>query len=169
MIQPLATVSASRPRRFLAVATLGGLGVFLLWIALARTPGSGLWTIYLLLVGIVMLLGAQRLWAATARSLILTNEGIHDDRGRLLCKISDVVAVERGLLAFKPSNGFLLRLREPMGGNWAPGMWWRFGKRLGIGGVTSAGEARAMADLLAMHMAREADPDMNRPDGGGTG
>ena len=64
-------------------------------------------------------------------------------------RIEEVEALERGLFAFKPSNGFLIRTRAPKPRGWQPGLWWRVGRRIGIGGVTSAGQAKAMSEIMA--------------------
>jgi hypothetical protein len=64
--------------------------------------------------------------------------------------------VERGAFAFKPSNGFLVRLDKPLGRGWAPGLWWRLGRLLGVGGVTSASQSKAMAEILSLELARRA-------------
>jgi hypothetical protein len=43
----------------------------------------------------------------------------------------------------------MIRLKTPASRVWAPGLWWRFGKRVGVGGVTPAGQGKAMADVIA--------------------
>ena len=63
-------------------------------------------------------------------------------------------SVDRGLFAFKPSNGFVVVLSQGGWRGWAPGLWWRLGRRLGVGGVTSAAQAKAMAEILSIEIAR---------------
>ena len=58
-------------------------------------------------------------------------------------------AVDRGVFAFKPSNGFLVRTREKAGNVWAPGLWWRLGRRVGVGGMTASAEAKFMSEILS--------------------
>lgn len=72
--------------------------------------------------------------------------------GRPLALMEDIQEIERGMFALKPSNGFVVRLKTKAAPAWAPGLWWRTGRRLGVGGVTSAGAAKAMADLLALRL-----------------
>ena len=60
----------------------------------------------------------------------------------------DIARVERGAFALRPSNGFLLHLHAPGPRAWAPGLWWRLGRRLGVGGVTAAGQSKGMAEIL---------------------
>jgi hypothetical protein len=43
-----------------------------------------------------------------------------------------------------------------MGFAWVPGLWWRIGKRVGVGGVTPSQPARYMAEVMsAMILERE--------------
>jgi hypothetical protein len=83
---------------------------------------------------------------------------LRTSRGRVICRIADVKSVERGVLAFKPSGGFLIRLstRQPFA--WAPGIWWRWRRTVGVGGVTRGAEARAMAEILELVLADRVRP-----------
>jgi len=163
MSQPIATLEASPPRRVLATGMLLTLGAMMLWFGLAE-PGIGaLWRLGLVTFGVAAGAAAMRFWRSTSVPLILRDDGLYDANGRLLCRIDDIIGVERGVFAFKPANGFLLRLDAPARRAWAPGMWWRFGRRLGIGGVTGAAQARYMAELIALHLVGEPWPP-RRPD-----
>jgi hypothetical protein len=62
--------------------------------------------------------------------------------------------VERGAFALKPSNGFTLVMKHKSPRAWAPGIWWRTGYRVGVGGVTAAGQSRFMAEQIALMIAR---------------
>lgn len=145
-------IRANPPRRVFGTAMLGLLGFLLVWLALTSNP-SFLWRLVLVAIGLATLWLAQRLWLATAGHVSLTKEGLIDQNGRVLAGFDDIAAVDRSPFAFKPSNGLVVRLRQTAPGGWAPGLWWRFGRRLGIGGVTSGAEARLMADLLKARLA----------------
>ena len=41
----------------------------------------------------------------------------------------------------------MVKLSRRMTAGWAPGVWWRFGRRLGVGGSVSGFEAKAMAEM----------------------
>lgn len=150
MTQIIATLIPSAPRRIMATAALAGVGLLLLWVGLVRPPASVGWQIYLLLLAAGALWVALRLWQATARHVLLTEAGIFDSDGQCLAPIDAIEAVERGVFAFKPSNGFTVLLKQPAPRGWAPGLWWRMGRRLGIGGVTPAAQGKYMAEMLAM-------------------
>ena len=92
--------------------------------------------------------GAEAMRRASAEGLELTRQVLRTESGRVLTEVSNVRTVERGAFAFKPSNGFLVRLYAPSGRGWAPGLWWQRGTWLGVGGAVPGGQARAMAEVL---------------------
>ena len=154
----LIVLRASAPRRLFALMVLIALGALLAWLGIAA-PEMALWIRLLLLAagGGVLWLGLG-LYEATGRRLELTREALRESGGRVLARIGEIEAVSRGTFALKPAHGFTLILKKPAPRAWAPGLWWRFGRRIGIGGVTSAGQAKAMAELLTMLIAqRKAD------------
>ncbi|KNG92656.1 hypothetical protein [Pseudaestuariivita atlantica] len=155
----LAEVAASTPRRMLGVGVLASLGVVLLWTAF-NTPPATLSLLLLLLVGgVAALFGAVRMWRATEGRLALTTDGLFDPDGKCLAGWEDMDRVDRGMLAFKPSNGFMLTLKSPGARAWRPGLFWQLGRRIGVGGVTAAAQAKAMADLISIRLAERADAD----------
>ena len=96
---------------------------------------------------------------ATASRLILTQDTLSDADGTVLANVKDIVAVDRGMLAAKPSNGFVLRLDRGAPSAWRPGLWWRFGKRVAVGGVTSGAQTKPMADILSAMLSGAPNPD----------
>jgi hypothetical protein len=115
---------------------------------MAHPPQALVGRLFLLVFGAAMLWATVRMWQATALGLELTGEELRDSAGQRLVHLSQVTAVSRGVFAFKPSNGFLLTLETPGPAAWAPGLWWRLGSRIGVGGVTGRHEARFMAEML---------------------
>ncbi|QYK43616.1 MAG: hypothetical protein KF887_15975 [Paracoccaceae bacterium] len=151
----IARLYPSGPRRAFGVAVLVALGAMLVWIAMARPPEALGWRLFLLGFGAFVLWAAVRLWQATAIGLELTEAELREEGGgRVLAAVARIRGVSRGALAFKPSNGFLITLDGPAPRVWAPGLWWRLGRRLGVGGVTSGQEARFMAETIAALIAR---------------
>ncbi|RVT84546.1 hypothetical protein DXV76_12780 [Rhodobacteraceae bacterium CCMM004] len=150
---PLARLRASPPRRAFGTGVLGLLGLLLIWLAVTAGPTLP-WRLVLLALGGGALAGAIRVWQATKATLLLYPHGLVDSDGRVVAEMDEIKAVDRGMFAFKPSNGFLMTLTAPAGRAWAPGLWWRVGRRVGVGGVTSSAEARAMADVLSVLIAR---------------
>ncbi len=145
-------------RRLFATGALGALGVLTLWLLFANPPSTVVLQAVLIALGLLFLIMAMRLWAATARAVILTKDGLFDTSGTTIATMDQIQSVDRGLFAFKPSNGFVAVTCKPLGRGWAPGLWWRVGRRIGIGGVTPASQGKGMADMLAVILAERAGP-----------
>ena len=139
-------------RRYIAVAIVFVLGAIVLNLAFNRTPEAFGWQIFLIVLGAGSIWLGEAMRRATGLSLELTDEELRDSQGRVLCRLDDIASVERGAFAFKPSNGFLINLKTPGPRGWAPGLWWRIGRRIGVGGVTSASESKFMADVIAVKL-----------------
>ena len=150
----LAVITPSPARRGLAMFMIVALGLLLLYLALVNPPAGLFWRVFLVAAGLGAILLADKVRRATTVSLELTADGLRDSSGTVLCRMNEIAAVERGAFAFKPSNGFVLRLKAPVGRAWQPGLWWRFGRKLVVGGVTAASQARLMADVIAMKIAK---------------
>lgn len=149
-----ATISASPARRGVAILFMAVLGAMLIYLAINSSSGSFFWRAFLLLSGIVMLFGAQKLRGATLVTIELHEDRVVDSNGTELCRMDNIKSVERGAFAFKPSNGFLIRLNKPLPRAWAPGLWWRFGRSVGVGGVTPASQAKFMSEMIALRLAQ---------------
>ena len=156
--QVLASIEASAPRRGLGVVVLGSLGAMLIYLAFAAPPaGFGL-QIMLIVLGIGALWLTDRMRRATAVRIELTETELRTSDGVLLARADQFVSIDRGAFAFKPSHGFTLKMSAKASAAWQPGMYWRFGKRLGVGGVTPGAQTKMMSDMIAaMIMERGAD------------
>lgn len=148
----VAKVSASGPRRWFAIGVLWSLALLLIWVAFARPPAIG-YQLFLIVFGGAVIWGAMRLKAATEMSIVLTEAGLFDSSGSEIAAMEDIVRVDRGAFAFKPSNGFLVVTSQKAPRSWHPGLWWRSGRRVGVGGVTAANETKFMAEQIAFRIA----------------
>lgn len=148
----LATVRASNGRRFLGLVSLGILGVVLIYIAFAQPPAIG-WQLFLLAVGGAALWVTDTMRRATAQSIVLTPTELRDTDGTVIARVEDIQSMDRGFFAFKPSNGFLLKTKTGDGRVWRPGLWWRMGRRIGIGGMTPGNQTKFMSEILATMIA----------------
>lgn len=97
-----------------------------------------------------------------ARKVIFDGTQLIDDSGAVLCTLDEIVEVERGMSLFKPSNGFALRLNADRPRGWSPGLWWRTGRRVGVGGATPGRGSRNMADAITAALALRAMPDQSK-------
>lgn len=155
----LATVRASSARRWMGIVMLGSVGVLVIFVALASPPQFH-WQIFLIVVGTVALWMADRMRRATQSAIELTTTELRDTAGDRIALVSEIEALDRGVFAFKPSNGFLVRTRHRAERTWRPGLWWRMGRRIGIGGVTPGSQTKVMSEILsAMIAIRDQESD----------
>lgn len=148
-----ATVRASQGRRIFGYVVLFSLGALVLYTTLSQPPAVH-WMIFMLVFGVGMLWSAERLRRATTMVITLTKDELRDSSGTVLARLEDVRSVERGAFALKPSNGFTLVMKHKSPRAWAPGLWWRMGRRVGVGGVTAAGQSKFMAEQIALQIAQ---------------
>jgi hypothetical protein len=153
----IATLQASSMRRLFAYGAIFALGAMLILLAFVQPPALG-WQVLLIVMGACALVVAERLRRATRLGIVMTETEIRDTGGQVLTTLDNIKSVDRGAFAFKPSNGFVLRLEGRASRVWAPGLWWRFATRIGVGGVIPAGPAKYMAEQIALRIsARDGD------------
>lgn len=149
----LATAGASAGRRFLGLTSLGLLGVMLIYIAIVQSPELQ-WRIFLLATGVGSLWLVDRMRRATASRIELTETELRDSDGTRIALVEEIDGLDRGFFAFKPSNGFLMRTVTKGETVWRPGMWWRVGRRIGVGGMMPAHQSKQVAEIIAIIMAK---------------
>lgn len=148
----LARIGASGPRRVIGVGSMLGLGVVTLYLALSMPPVSPLWLGFLVVFGLGALAMGQWTWRTTAQELVLTEDGLFDSTGATLARLDEIERIDRGMFAVKPSNGFSLVLSTARGFAWRPGLWWRAGRRVAVGGMTPGHRTRPLADALTVKL-----------------
>ncbi len=149
----IAVVVASTGRRYLGMVSLGLLGILLLYIAVVQSPEIQ-WRVFLLVLGAGALWLTDKMRRATATRIELTETELRDSDGTVIALMADLEGMDRGFFAFKPSNGFLLRTHSKGDNAWRPGLWWRVGRRIGVGGMTSATQTKFMSEIIAAIMAK---------------
>lgn len=145
----LAIIHASAPRRIFGVGVLGLLGLILIYVALTNPPANLGWAVFLLALGFGVLWLSYVMWDATQARIELTETQLRTSDGYVIAEVSDIRSMDRGMFAFKPSNGFMLRLNKKTPRRWRPGLWWSLGDRVGVGGVTGAAQTKAMAEIIS--------------------
>lgn len=166
MPDPIATLAPTGMRRLLSTAAIFALAVVLFYSAATQDGAGVLPRAGLVLGGLACLALALASRRAGQLALELYEDGLFDSHGRLVARLADIASVDRGSFAFKPSNGFAIHLKRPGGPAWAPGLYWRYGTRVGVGGALRAAEARAFADritLLLIEQPGGADDDRPQP------
>jgi len=156
----LANARASVPRRWLGIGMLAFLGGLLIYVALSTPPEVIGWQAFLVILGGASIFLAEKMRRATELTLILTQAGLSDSDGVIVAGIDEIEGVSRGTFAAKPSNGFTLRLKQGGVRRWQPGVYWRLGRRVGIGGVLPGPQTKFMAEMLeAMLVERRQSSD----------
>ncbi|WIV51570.1 hypothetical protein QQG91_03730 [Marivivens sp. LCG002] len=143
----IARITPNNFRRTVAYVAIALLGALFLLLALNGGMAT-IWIAVLFVLGLGSLYLAEMLRRASAVTLEVTTQEVRDSSGRVLCALAEVQKVERGAFALKPSNGFSIVLKSKAPFAWAPGLWWRMGNRIGVGGVVSAGQAKAFAEAI---------------------
>lgn len=150
--QELARITVSGGRRVIGVGAMMLLGSMMVYLAIAAPPAHIGWTGFLIGFGVLAIWVSQVMWRATQRDVILTEEGLVDSAGEVMATMDQIERVERGAFTAKPSNGFVVILKEKAPRAWYPGIWWRMGRRLAVGGVTAGSQTRPVADILSFKL-----------------
>lgn len=151
----LARLPVRGPRRVVAIASVGLLAAASVYLAISPgMPASA--RLFLFALGAIVGWGAWAIAKATEEDLLLTRAGLCTASGLMIAPMDNIVSVERGVFAVKPPSGFVIRLNSAMPLGWAPGVWWRIGRRIGIGGAVSGPDAKAMAEILELALADRA-------------
>jgi len=137
-------------RRGVSLVAIGAVAAILVSFAVGGQDMSLVWRGFIVLFGLGCLALGYRFFKATSVSLQLTKEELRDSTGRVLFRLDDIHRVDRGAFALKPSNGMSVFLKKPGIAAWEPGLWWRFGKRIGIGGATAPAQAKAIVETLTL-------------------
>ena len=141
-------------RRVFGCGVLFALGFLLVYIAIVKPPEALQWILVLVVIGAASAYAGYRMWYWSGHLIELTDDGLRMSDGTVIAHLDDIHSVDRSFFAFKPSNGFLVTLKTKYPATWIPGLWWRVGKRIGIGGLTSGAEGKMMADTLSAMIAQ---------------
>lgn len=151
----LATLRATAFRRWIGIVLLCGFALMLGKAALELPADRLAIKLAIFALGLVSLVQAVLLWRATARGIELTADLLRETgpQGRVLARLADIARVDTGAFSYRPASGFLIHLNAPAGFAMVPGMWWRRGRRIGIGGVTSKAHGKIFAAEINRRLA----------------
>lgn len=141
----LLRVEIAPARRFVAMALSALIGLWMIYVGLWLDVPSTLWRAGLVAVGGLALVQAVRIRAIAVPGIELTATELREIGGRRIAALDGVVEVQRSFGLFKPMNGFVLHLAAPARAAMVPGVWWRFGRRVAVGGMLPRGGARQIA------------------------
>jgi len=129
------------------------LAVIFVLLCASDGVGIGVRVVYAVLAGLAFGAG-ERLRKSTSQGLRLTRDALETANGEVLFTMDNVDHIDSGIFAFKPPTGFTVVTRTSGRFAWHPGLWWRVGRRVGVGGVTPRGPGKFMAELLKQELQR---------------
>lgn len=135
-------------RRLVGAGLVAGSGAVLTWQAFSAPPNGLILQLIIWALAALLLLSGLRLYKETGLSVRLYSDRLEDSSGEIITPLAEIARTERGMLAFRPSNGFLLILKSEASPRWRMGLWWRAGLRAGVGGALSARDTRKLADAI---------------------
>lgn len=104
--------------------------------------------IFFTTLGSLIVYLAFRFASKPKRGIIFNKCGLYELNGELICPLEEIKEVDTSPYTFKPANGFIIRLKKPTKFDWSPGLWWRYNKRMTIGGMISKQESVIASQLL---------------------
>ncbi|MGB0658594.1 MAG: hypothetical protein ACPGNV_00355 [Mangrovicoccus sp.] len=146
--EPLAVLAPAFARRIIVCVLMAMASLLFLSAPFRDTGGTAGADFLQGVIGLGLAWLTWRLWYSTEAVLELWPDGLKLAGGDWLCKFDEAEKLERGPFAFKPSNGFLLRLETKKELAWAPGLYWRVRNLVGIGGITPKNQTKAFADMV---------------------
>lgn len=152
MTDVILKIQSNAVRRVFSVILLVSCAFVMIGFAFTSTAPSPAFKIILIGFSGAFLWQAQAGFRQSNTTLILTRDGLFDGQGMLICSLPNIAKVDRGWFSFKPSNGFLLLLHEPQSRKWVPGLYWRIGRRVGVGGSLSPAQTKEISDKLLLLM-----------------
>lgn len=141
-------IKVSPLRRAVGAGAVLVSGTLLLGTALWNPPQGVLAQGLVWLLAVALFWSGFRLWRDTEQRVRLVGDRLEESTGELIVTLDQIEEVVRGHFAFRPSNGFSLKLREEVEPRWRMGLWWRAGKRAAFGGAASSAQTKKMADAL---------------------
>lgn len=149
---PVTTISISPLRRWFALGAFVALGGFVVMLSFESNVAMEWKALTLAIAGGVFWL-AYRMYLATQYAIELVDGVLRLSNGVVITQLDNIIAIDRGMFALKPTNGFTILLDQPVPRGWAPGLYWSLGRRIGIGGVVDPAAAKFMAETLTAHVA----------------
>ena len=156
MTDVILKIQPNSMRRIVSFIMLTLCAFVMISFAFTSTANSLVLRLVLICLGTAAIWQAQAGFRQSNAALILKREGLFDEYDTLICNLSNIAKVDRGWFSFKPSNGFLLHLHEPLSRKWVPGLYWRMGRRLGVGGSLSPAQTKEMSDKILLLMQEKA-------------
>ncbi len=145
--KPQAIITPPQAKRVVATSLLAIGGMGLVYYGTLNYWGR-VEVLFVYVLAMLTLFGCFKFYQNTREELLLYEDRVASSSGELLFEVSNVKSIDNSLLSFKPSNGALIYLKSPMPMKVHYGLWWRVGKKVGIGGCTNRAEVNVMVDII---------------------
>ena len=147
-------IPASRNR--IGIIILAFLGITLIYNALKLDFNNfQLEKVFFTILGSAIVYLAFRFANKAKRGIIFNKHGLYELDGKLICLLEEIKEVDTSPYTFKPANGFIIKLRETTNFGWSPGLWWKYNKRMTIGGMISKQESVLASQILKSFLEKQ--------------
>ena len=79
---------------------------------------------------------------------LINEQGLFNLDKSPICKMHEIDRVDASPYTFKSANGFIIILKTKNSFESVPGLYWKVGKRISIGGLVSKNESKFLSGLL---------------------
>ena len=79
---------------------------------------------------------------------LINQEGLFNLDKSLICRIDEIDQIDTSPYTFKSANGFIVILKTKNSFKTVPGLYWRLGKRISIGGLIAKNESKFVSSTL---------------------
>lgn len=141
-------------RRWLGVISLGLPAVLVGIVILQGAITSPQSLIIVLLIAAAFGWSAYRMWNVPIAGIEFDGSELRTQDGVVIAKLQDIVSVQTGIFALRPSNGFMMVMKDSERVPTRPGIYWRQGRHIGVGGLLQAAEAKAIGRALQFAVAK---------------
>ena len=141
-------------RRWFGVFSLGLPALIIGALLVQGAITSLISTVILLVVAGVFGWSAYRMATVPAKGIVFDGKSLETEDGLVLAKMDEIVDVQTSIFAMKPTNGFTLILNSTSKMPTRPGIFWRQGRHMGVGGLLRASEAKSIGKAIQAEVVR---------------
>ncbi|MEE2775026.1 MAG: hypothetical protein VYE27_08945 [Pseudomonadota bacterium] len=136
------TFEIPRYRYFAFTCSVGLLGLILIINSFSLDKAANL---FFFCIGLTIILISYRIYQNRDKGFIITPCGIFEKNGRLICNFNEIDKIDTSPFSFKATNGFVVKLKNKTTFDFSVGLWWKYNRRLSIGGMISKNESKYLS------------------------
>ena len=125
------------------------LSLFLIYTLLTLNDKISFSDFLLIPILVISILWFRRFLSRYSKiGFVISTDGLFDLNMDLICTIDDIKKIDVSPYTFKSANGFIILLKTKSSFKSIPGLYWRVGKRISIGGLVSKNESKLLSGRL---------------------